>query len=93
MKAPSKKEKKLLKAAKKLEKLTKKYIKDISKIDTTFQNIPTKITRRYSLEDRYFKIMPIIAIDAIKLELLYSHLASEIMGSDAKIKHEQVNDL
>jgi DNA repair protein RadC len=78
MKEISKKEKKLLNAAKKLEKATKKYMKKLMKIDETFQKIPTSMTRAYNLEDRYFRQVPAIAIAATKLELLSAYLESEI---------------
>jgi DNA repair protein RadC len=78
MKNISKKEKKLLKAAKRLEKITKRYMEELMKIDKTFQKLPTSMTRTYNLEARYFKQVPAIAIAATKLEILNSYLQSEI---------------
>ena len=75
----TKPEKKILKAAKKLEKATKKYIEELDKIDHVFQNLPTKYTRLYQLEDRYFKNISPMLINSVKLELLYSHLSNEIV--------------
>ena len=73
-----KKEKKLLKAAKKLEKATKKFMEELTEVDEIFQSMPTKWTRRYNLEEKYFKVVPIVASASIKFELLYSYLLSEI---------------
>jgi len=74
----TKKEKRLLKAAKKLEKATKKYMESLAKIDDIFQEIPTKLTRRHLLEEKYFNVVPTVARAAVKFELLYSYLLSEI---------------
>jgi len=74
----SKKEKKLLKAAKRLEKATAKYMEELAEIDEIFENLPTKVTRKYSLDDKYFRIVPTVASAAVKFELLYSYILSEI---------------
>jgi len=93
MKEVSKKEKKLLKAAKKLEKVTEKYMNELSKIDEIMQNLPTKLTRCYGLESRYFSIYPTIASATIKFELLYSYLQSEIGDSYLEIPEWNINEL
>jgi len=74
----TKNEKKLLKAAKKLEKATKKYMESITKVDKILQKVPTNLSRRYLLEEKYFRIIPTVARAAVKFELLYTYLQSEI---------------
>jgi DNA repair protein RadC len=92
MKKISKKEKKLLKAAKKLEKATKKYLDKLSKIDKTFQEMPTRITRAYSLEERYFEHIPRIASSTVKLELLSAYLEAEL-NQEPYQEHSDWEDL
>jgi hypothetical protein len=75
----TKSEKKILKASKKLEKATKKYMEELDKIDRVFQNLPTKYSRLYHLEDRYFKIISPVLSNCVKLELLHSYLSNEII--------------
>jgi len=81
----TKTEKKLLKAAKKLEEATQNYMETLEEIDKVFQKLPTKITRRYLLEDRYFKFIPRIASASIRLELLSSYLEGEMLHSNDDI--------
>ncbi len=71
-------ERKLLRAAEKLEKATKKYLKKLSEIDEEIQSLPTQLTRCYNLEKDYFPYIPKIASDSVRLELLYSKLKNQI---------------
>ena len=78
---PTKNEQKLLKHAKRLEKITKKYLKKLGELDVEFQNLPTSVSRCYNLEDKYFKHVPVVASKTVQLELLYAKLYNEIIGS------------
>jgi len=78
----SKKERKLLKAALKLEKITKKYMEQLTEIDEIMQKLPRQTVSCYSLEDRYFRHVPVIASAGVKMELLASHLEEELLGSE-----------
>jgi DNA repair protein RadC len=88
----TKKEKKLIKAAKKLEKVTQKYMEELSKVDKIMQDMPTKLTRRHNLEERYFEVVPTAARAAIKFELLYSYLLSEIGETHSEAPDWEIND-
>ena len=89
----TKKEKKLLKAAKKLEKITKRYLEELTEIDKIFQDLPTSITREFLLEERYFKFVPRIASDTVHLELLRSHIESAInFNKEAEVPSWDLED-
>jgi hypothetical protein len=70
----TKKEKKMLKAAAKLEKATKKYLKELTSIDKKFQKLPTSLTRAYMLEEYYFNIIERVMRNTVDLELLHTRL-------------------
>lgn len=74
----TKKERKLLKAAKRLRKASATYIKELTKIDEIIQSLPVGITRRFMLEDRYFNTVPKVASLTVKLELLEAYIANEL---------------
>jgi len=78
----SKKERRLLKAAKKIEKATKKYLSELTKVDKIMQKTNRQLVSCYDLEDRYFKHMTNIARTSINLELLYSKLKGELLPTD-----------
>jgi hypothetical protein len=88
----TKKEKKLLKAAKKLEKATKKYMEELSEVDKIMQDMPTKLTRKHLLEEKYFNVVPTVARAAVKFELLYSYLLSEIGETYSEAPDWEIND-
>lgn len=95
----TKHEKKLLKAAKKLEKATKKYMKSLTEVDKVMQKLPTQVTRCYSMDERYFNHVPTLAGASVKMELLYSILNRDIQNTIHenndwdKIAGETWNDL
>jgi hypothetical protein len=70
----TKQEAKMLKAAKKLEKITKKFLEGLVEVDETFQNLPTKLTRRYFLDEEYFKNVEKIISNTVGLEILAARL-------------------
>jgi hypothetical protein len=70
----TKKEKKLFKAAHKLEKITKKYMEQLTEIDEIMQKLPRQVVSCYDLEDRYFKHIPGLISASIRIELLSSYL-------------------
>lgn len=74
----TKKEEKLLKAAKKLEKVTRKYMEELAKVDKIIQKLPVQTTRCYDLEKEYFAHVPKVASACVHLELLRSKLESQI---------------
>ena len=85
----TKKEAKLLKATKKLEKATKKYLKKITEVDEVIQGLPVQLTRCYNLEEDYFAYVPRIASLSVKLELLHTKIEQEI---DSKEKWMDLED-
>jgi acetyl-CoA carboxylase alpha subunit len=71
-------EKRLLKAAKKLQKASARYLKELGKIDKVIQDLPTSLTRRHLLEPRYFSQVPQIASVSVRLELLSTYIEEEL---------------
>jgi hypothetical protein len=65
----------------------------LSKINEIMENMPTKLTRCYRLESRYFSIYPTIASATVRFELLYSYLQSEIDDSYLEIPDWNINEL
>ena len=76
------KEKKMLKAAARLEKITKKYLKELTDVDKKFQKLPTSLTRAYMLEEYYFKNVERVLRDTVDLELLYARLIESTNEED-----------
>jgi hypothetical protein len=56
------------------------------------QDMPTKLTRRHNLEEKYFGVVPTVARAAVKFELLYSYLQSEIGETYNEVPDWEIND-
>ncbi len=84
-----KQEKKMRKAALKLEKITKKFMKELTKVDETMQKLPRQVVSAYMLEEEYFRHIPNIASLSVKLELL----ASKVQAYDKDFDDEFINGL
>ncbi len=73
-----KNERKMLKAARKLEKATTQYLAKLVKIDESFQSLPTSLTRSYCLEENYFKNIEKILRSTVGLEVLAAKLEGQM---------------
>lgn len=91
----TKKEAKLLKAARKLEKATKEYMKQLTKVDEVIQKLPVQLTRCYNLENDYFMHVPKVASISVQLELLYTKLDVQMNdhNDDEELElYDSIND-
>ncbi len=84
-----KQEKKMRKAALKLEKITKKFMKELTKVDVAMQKLPRQVVSAYMLEEEYFRHIPTIASLSVKLELL----AAKVNAYDKDFNDEFIDDL
>ena len=84
-----KQEKKMRKAALKLEKITKKFMKELTKVDETMQKLPRQVVSAYMLEEEYFRHIPTVASLSVKLELL----AAKVNAYGKDFNEEFIDDL
>ena len=74
----TKKETKLLKAAKKLEIATEAYLEILKEVDEVMQGMPRQLVSCYNLEEKYFKNVTTVSRASIPLELLSAYLETNI---------------
>lgn len=79
----TKHERKLLKAAARLEKATASYLKELQKVDKAIRSLPTGTTLGHNLDNKYFTHVPKVASSGVQLELLHTRLLDEITSSDS----------
>jgi len=75
-------ERKLLKATKKLERKTQKYLNDLTEIDTIIGGCSIQTARSLDLEKTYFKNISAVVRAAIQLELLHSRVQAGLSKFD-----------
>ncbi len=76
----TKKEKKLLGAAKRLEIATQRYLEELTEVDKIMRKLPVEVSMRYNLDSEYFKLIPGYISQSIKFELLSSSLEAQIIS-------------